>query len=96
LIKKRGPLPEQEVKFYAKQLLGALRYLQTKGICHRDIKPANIIITNTNALKLIDFSVAKRFMKVNDLRDLSTTKRRKRRNSHIDFKEMDSQGLMMS
>ena len=51
---------EGKAKTIFRQLLQALEYLQTMGICHRDINPNNIIIEGEK-LTLIDFNVAKKF-----------------------------------
>ena len=34
-----GPLPEKQARKYFQQLICALEYCHSKGICHRDIKP---------------------------------------------------------
>ena len=53
-------VPNVLIKFYSYQILSALRYLHSKGICHRDIKPSNILIDpKTHILKLADFGLAK-------------------------------------
>jgi len=51
------------VKLYSYQLLRALAYIHSMGICHRDIKPANLLIDpKTHQLKLADFGSAKRLV----------------------------------
>lgn len=51
-------LNETSVKYYIKQLVDGLYYLQKKNIVHRDIKPANILLKN-NIIKIADFGFAK-------------------------------------
>ena len=62
LMQQGGPLPEQEVLGYARQLASVLAYIagQTAPVIHRDIKPANIILEQvTGQVKLVDFGIAK-------------------------------------
>ena len=65
-IQKRNkrPFPESVAKYYFRQLLAGLQFLQGLCIVHRDIKPANILITRSvdgkrDVIKYIDFGFAK-------------------------------------
>jgi len=55
----RGPVPIEEALPIAKQICDALEYAHERGIVHRDIKPANIKITPDDAVKVLDFGLAK-------------------------------------
>ncbi|GAN03353.1 pkinase-domain-containing protein [Mucor ambiguus] len=58
--KARQPVPMLYVKLYTYQLMRALAFIHSLGICHRDIKPQNLLIdSNTGVLKLCDFGSAK-------------------------------------
>jgi eukaryotic-like serine/threonine-protein kinase len=56
---KAGPIPVDEAVRIAKQIADALEYAHERGIIHRDLKPANIKVTNDDALKVLDFGLAK-------------------------------------
>jgi serine/threonine-protein kinase ULK/ATG1 len=51
-------LTEVKIKYYIKQLVDGLYYLQKKNIVHRDIKPANILLKN-DIIKIADFGFAR-------------------------------------
>jgi serine/threonine protein kinase len=55
LIKMFGPLSENLIKKYLKQILEALKYIHSKGIVHRQIKAANILLNSDGVIKLSDF-----------------------------------------
>jgi serine/threonine protein kinase len=62
--KFKKEMPVIIVKLYAYQMLKAINYIHSIGICHRDIKPQNILIdTSTHVLKLCDFGSAKKLVK---------------------------------
>jgi serine/threonine protein kinase len=60
-IKKKGPLPIDDVLAIASQVLAILTYAYSKGIqAHRDIKPGNIMIDlRTQVVTVMDFGIAK-------------------------------------
>ncbi len=54
-----GPIPMDEALQIAKQIADALEYAHEHGVVHRDLKPANIKVTNDDAVKVLDFGLAK-------------------------------------
>ncbi|MET7697269.1 protein kinase [Streptomyces sp. NPDC005485] len=58
LLNAEAPGPEQAL-IIVSGVLEALAYSHQHGIVHRDIKPANVIITQTGAVKVMDFGIAR-------------------------------------
>lgn len=59
VISKGDPLPlPQKMKILVGVALG-LEYAHRAGIIHRDIKPSNIRVLEGNAIKIMDFGIAK-------------------------------------
>ena len=56
---KQGPMPADEALRIAKQIAEAVEYAHERRIVHRDLKPANVKVTNDDALKVLDFGLAK-------------------------------------
>ncbi|WP_051831388.1 protein kinase domain-containing protein [Streptomyces violens] len=58
LLNADAPPPDQAL-IIVSGVLEALAYSHQHGIVHRDIKPANVIITNSGAVKVMDFGIAR-------------------------------------
>lgn len=63
VIKKRGSIPEYEVRNWIYQISDVLKYLHSRNpkIIFRDLKPSNVMLTKENEIKLIDFGIARTF-----------------------------------
>jgi Tol biopolymer transport system component len=55
----RGAIPVEEALPIAKQIAEGVEYAHERGIIHRDLKPANIKIASNDAVKILDFGLAK-------------------------------------
>jgi serine/threonine protein kinase/predicted ATPase/tetratricopeptide (TPR) repeat protein len=69
----QGPLPVPEVLGIASQILDALAAAHEEGIIHRDLKPENIMVNATGRVKVLDFGIAKRTARPNELTRASDT-----------------------
>ncbi len=56
---QQGPIPIEEALAIAKQICEAMEYAHERGIVHRDLKPANVKVTSDDAVKVLDFGLAK-------------------------------------
>jgi serine/threonine protein kinase len=54
-----GPIPVEEALAIPRQIAEALEAAHEKGIVHRDLKPANVKIASEDAIKVLDFGLAK-------------------------------------
>src|SRR5271165_4047908 len=59
IVHTDGPLPPRRAIEIIADACVALNFSHENGIIHRDVKPANIMITSTNAVKVMDFGIAR-------------------------------------
>lgn len=59
IVHTEGPMqPKRAIEVIA-DACQALNFSHQNGIIHRDVKPANIMISTTNAVKVMDFGIAR-------------------------------------
>ena len=59
IIQDSGKMSLNDAAAIMSQVCSALYFSHEAGIIHRDIKPANVMITNTGAVKVMDFGIAR-------------------------------------
>ena len=59
LVREKGPLSGSQLIQVLRETAEALDHAHAQGIIHRDVKPANIMISDSGAVKITDFGVAK-------------------------------------
>jgi len=57
-LRRRKRLAEHEVRYYIRQLLEGIQYLQSQRVIHRDLKLGNLFLTADMQLKIGDFGLA--------------------------------------
>mmetsp|Transcript_297 Transcript_297/g.1035 ORF Transcript_297/g.1035 Transcript_297/m.1035 type:complete len:568 (-) Transcript_297:33-1736(-) len=58
--KTHGPLKEEQVLDYMRQLVNCIAYLHKKGIIHRDIKPLNVLVDEFSHEEMLERGTNKR------------------------------------
>jgi serine/threonine protein kinase len=58
-LRKKKIFTEEEVQFYAAEVLLALEDLHTFNIIYRDLKPENILFDSEGHIKITDFGLSK-------------------------------------
>jgi beta-lactam-binding protein with PASTA domain/predicted Ser/Thr protein kinase len=59
IVHTDGPMPPRRAIEVIADACQALNFSHQHGIIHRDVKPANIMISTTNAVKVMDFGIAR-------------------------------------
>lgn len=57
----KGCFTESEARYIFLQIMQALNYCHTNGICHRDLKPENFLFltkADDSPIKVIDFGLS--------------------------------------
>ncbi|KAL7802599.1 serine/threonine protein kinase [Trichoderma afarasin] len=73
MVKRRKGLTEPEVRFYAVQISGAIKYMHGKGIIHRDLKMGNIFLDHQMNAKIGDFGLAALVVTGRDMQTIRRT-----------------------
>ncbi len=59
ILKLNAPIKFNRALKMFSQMIKGLHYAHQNGVVHRDIKPSNIMVTDTDAVKITDFGIAR-------------------------------------
>jgi hypothetical protein len=59
LLRKFGNFHEAHVRFYAAEIISALKHLHRLDVAYRDLKPENILLCDEGHLCIVDFGLSK-------------------------------------
>lgn len=54
----KGKLKEDAARKYFQQLISAVDFCHSRGVCHRDLKPENLLLDENGNLKVSDFGLS--------------------------------------
>ncbi|CAL5211171.1 unnamed protein product [Lathyrus oleraceus] len=54
----KGKLNHDDARRYFQQLISAVDYCHSRGVCHRDLKPENLLLDENENLKVSDFGLS--------------------------------------
>ena len=58
LVQEQGPLSDETVADYARQVATGLSHAHANHLIHRDIKPANLLLDDKGTVKILDLGLA--------------------------------------
>lgn len=73
MVKRRRGVTEPEVRYYAVQIAGAIKYMHARGIIHRDLKMGNIFLDRNMNARIGDFGLAALVVTGRDMQTIRRT-----------------------
>ncbi len=55
----RGPASVEQTLSWLEPIMRAIHYAHQRGVVHRDLKPENVFVTDSGAVKVLDFGIAR-------------------------------------